>query len=44
MDDEAVIIITPSPSRGGLKWGWAFMYSFDMFYPIPLLTSPFEGE
>ena len=31
----------PSPSRGGLGWGWVFRPEGN---PIPLLTSPLKGE
>ena len=33
---------TPSPSRGGLGWGWGQLRRKNT--PIPLLTSPLKGE
>jgi hypothetical protein len=34
----------PSPSRGGLGWGWVLLGGSKLSNPIPLLTSPLKGE
>jgi hypothetical protein len=35
--------LIPSPSRGGLGWGWGSVDRSDE-YPIPLPTWPVKGE
>jgi len=42
LGDKGITEISPSPSRGGLEWGWGKIPS--LINPIPLPTSPLKGE